>query len=113
MDAKLRASLPARVCGKRFHPRALKIIREIVQEYEHTSRKEIARQVCERLGWADQRGVRKEVGAAVALLRFHRNGWIDLPPARHRHRPTSRRQPLPDGFQVPELALNGSLKSLG
>ncbi|MGH7261374.1 MAG: Druantia anti-phage system protein DruA [Nitrospiraceae bacterium] len=113
MDAELRSALPARVCGKRFHPRALRIIRETVQEYAHTSRTEITRQVCDRLGWVDHRGVRKELGAAVALLGFHRNGWIELPPARRAHRPTSRRQPLPEGFRVPQQALVGPLKSFG
>jgi hypothetical protein len=113
MDAKLRSSLPARVCGHRFHPRALRIIRETITEYGHSSRQEIARQVCDRLGWVDHRGRRKEMGAAVALLRFHRHAWIVLPPARQRHRPTSRVQPLPDGFEVPEHALNGPLKQLG
>ena len=64
MDAKLRASLPASVCGKRFYPRALRIIRETISEYEPCSRKEITRQVCDRLGWVDHRGQRKEMGAA-------------------------------------------------
>lgn len=113
MDAKLRSSLPASVCGKRFHPRALRIIRETIAEYAHTSRKEITRQVCDRLGWVDHRGRRKEMGAAVALLRFHRKGWIELPPARGAHRPTSRRQPLPEGFEVPEHAVDGALEQLG
>lgn len=113
MDAKLRSSLPTSVCGKRFHPRALRIIQETIAEYAHGSRQEITRQVCDRLGWVDHRGRRKEMGAAVALLRFHRQAWIALPPARHRHRPTSRRQPLPDGFEVPEQALNCSLEQLG
>lgn len=89
------------------------MIRETIQEYAHTSRQEITRQVCDRLGWVDHRGVRKEMGAAVALLRFHRKGWIELPPARHRHRPTSPLQPLPQGFEVPEQTLDGPLKHLG
>jgi hypothetical protein len=113
MDAELRASLPASVCGKRFHPRSLRIIRETIAEYEHTSRKEITRQVCDRLDWVDHRGRRKEMGAAVALLAFHRKGWIDLPPTRGIHRATSRLQPLPEGFQAPEQALIGTLKSVG
>ena len=113
MDAKLRASLPASVCGKRFYPRALRIIRETISEYEQCSRKEITRQVCDQLGWVDHRGQRKEMGAAVALLRFYRKGWIELPPARSTPRATSGIQPLPDGFQEPERILDCSLKGLG
>ena len=112
MDAKLRSSLPTSVCGQRFHPRALRIIQETIAEDGHRSRQEITRQVCDRLGWVDHRGRRKEMGAAVALLRFHRRGWIALPPARHPHRPTARRQPLPDGFAAPDHVLTGPLKQL-
>ena len=113
MDAKLRASLPASVCGKRFYPRALRIIRETISRYEPCSRKEITRQVCDRLGWIDHCGQRKEMGAAVALLRFHRKGWIELPPARSTPRTTSRIQPLPEGFQQPEQVVDGTLNDFG
>lgn len=106
MDAKLRASLPASVCGKRFYPRALRIIRETISQYQHISRKEITRQVCDRLGWVDHRGRRKEMGGAVALLRFHRKGWIELRPARSTSRATSRIQPLPEGFQEADQILD-------
>lgn len=113
MDAELRALLPGRVCGKRFHPRALRIIREMIRENREGSRHEIARAVCDRLGWVDYRGRRKEMGAAVALLRFHRKGWIELPAVRRRHRPASSLQRLPEGFAIPEQTLNGALKELG
>jgi len=113
MDAELRASLPGRVCGKRFHPRALRIIRETIVEYRNGSRQEIARAVCDRLGWVDHLGRRKEMGAAVALLRFHRKGWIELPAARRRYHPTLQVQSLPQGFAIPEQPLEGPLKILG
>ena len=113
MDAELRASLPGRVCGKRFHPRALRIIRETIMEYGNGSRHEIARAVCDRLGCVDHRGLRKVMGAQVALLRFHRKGWIELPAARRRHRPTSQVRSLQQGFAIPEQPLEGPLKILG
>ncbi|MCI0666543.1 MAG: DUF4338 domain-containing protein [Methylococcaceae bacterium] len=113
MDAEIRASLPGRVCGKRFHPRALRIIRETIIEYRHSSRHEIARAVCDRLGWVDHRGRRKEMGAAVVLLRFHRKGWIELPAARRHHRPSLSRQRLPEGFAIPEQTLESPLNTLG
>ena len=76
MDAELRSLLPPRVCGRRFHPRTLRMIRQTIAEYHHTHRAEITRQVCERLGWVDARGRLKIAGAAVALRRLHRKGRI-------------------------------------
>jgi hypothetical protein len=61
----------------------------------------------------DHRGRRKEMGAAVALLRFHRKGWIELPAVRRRHWPTSHVQRLPEGFAIPEQTLEGPLAALG
>ena len=55
------------------------MIRETITGYRHTHRAEITRQVCERLQWVDARG-RPEI--AAALRRFHRKGWIELPPPR-------------------------------
>ena len=113
MDAELRAALPHRVCGKRFHPRALRIIRETISEYQDSSRKEIARQVCDRLEWIDGRGQHKLGSAVAALLRFHRKDWIALPPPRHPGVSVSRCQPLPEGFERPEQVLTGPLSTLG
>jgi hypothetical protein len=113
MDAELRAALPEHVCGKRFHPRALRIIRETVTEYQHTSRQEIARQVCERLGWYDRCGRRKAMCGATTLLRFHRKGWIELPPPRTPRQAPARHRALPEGFAIPETMLDVALAELG
>ena len=105
MDAELRATLPEHVCGVRFHPRALRMIRETIAAHPQSSRQEIARQVCDRLGWTDPRGKRKEMGAVVALRDFHRKGWIELPPPRTRRKPVARQWELPEAFVIPPTAL--------
>jgi hypothetical protein len=113
MDAELTAALPDRVCGRRFHPRALRIIRETIVEYQHASRTEIVRRVCERLNWTDSRGRLKVAGASVALLGFHRKGWIELPAPRRCAPPAHLNPPLPEGFRPPEGTLDLSLTALG
>jgi Domain of unknown function (DUF4338) len=70
------------------------------------------RSVIDWVGWIIGGDVR-EMGAAVALLCFHRKGWIELPAVRRRHRPTPRVQRLPEGFAIPEQGLEGLLKALG
>lgn len=112
MDAELRSVLPPRVCGRRFHPRALRMIRETIAEYRHTHRAEITRQVCERLGWVDARGRLKIAGAAVALRRFHRKGWIELPPPRSTS-PALGPLSLPEDLRPLQPSLKGPLSALG
>lgn len=110
MDAALRSSLPPTVCGVRFHPRALRIIRETIVEYHHTSRAEIARQVCARLGWRDQQGRLKQSSAVAVLLDFAEKEWIQLPPPRGSGGGSYRPAQLCDE-SLP--AISGSLASLG
>jgi len=114
MEASLRAALPCLVCGKRFHPRSLRIIREIIANHPELTRAGIARGVCEQLQWQDIQGKPKLMGAAVALLQFDQKGWIQLP----ERRPCGRRGGvtqtiLPPDFTVPEQPLETSLPSLG
>jgi hypothetical protein len=89
------------------------MIRETITEYRHTSRQAIARQVCERLGWHDPRGRPKTLCAVTTLLRFHRKGWVELPPARSRARTAARHWALPAGFVIPETVLDIPLAELG
>lgn len=79
MDAQLKASLPDRVCGVRFHPRSLRIIRETIADHPTACRAEITRAVCDQLGWLDAMGRHKALTASQALRDFHQRGWITLP----------------------------------
>jgi hypothetical protein len=81
------------------------MIRETIAAHPQSSRQAIARQVCDRLGWTDARGKRKAMSAVVALQGFHRQGWIELPPARTRRKPVARQWELPEGFVIPPTPL--------
>ncbi len=74
-------ALPAQLCSRPFGKEELHIIRDIIRTgcKETIHRTEIARRVCDALEWRNQRGELKQMGARVALLRLHRQGWISLP----------------------------------
>lgn len=105
MQAELRAALPSQVCGVRFHPRALKIIHETIEQYDDSSRTEVIRQVCVRLNWVNSLGKPRLTTAAATLLQFHRRGWIALPPARTRQPGNRCIQALPDDVVLPDTPL--------
>ena len=77
------ATIPARLLGRDFGAEALDQIQHVVLECLPRTRSEIARRVCQRLGWTGPGGQPALMSARVALLRLHRNGWIQLPPARN------------------------------
>ena len=81
------AQLPPRICSRPFGEDELKVVRNIVGDGqdEGIHRSEIARRVCIALNWRNARGSLKEMGARVALLRRHRQGWIALPEPRNRN----------------------------
>ncbi len=77
------SELPKRVCGWAFGERELEIVQRQIRESEPAQRAEIARRVCQALGWKDTLGQAKLMSCRVALLRLHRGGWIELPAPRN------------------------------
>lgn len=75
--------LPSRLCSKPFGERELKIVRSEIDKSDPPLRAEIARQVCVALQWVDIVGKPKLMSARKALLRLHRDGYIELPPPRN------------------------------
>ncbi|MCP4196568.1 MAG: DUF4338 domain-containing protein [Proteobacteria bacterium] len=81
------ARLPRQICGLPFGSKQLAIVHKIITRGQEESihRTEIARRTCEALNWRNPRGELKQMGARVALLRLHRQEWIELPEARSRN----------------------------
>jgi hypothetical protein len=110
------AQLSPRICSRPFGEDELKVVRNIVGDGqdEGIHRSEIARRVCIALNWRNARGSLKEMGARVALLRLHRQGWITLPEPRNRNgngkAARLARAPVP---QPPESEVCISLAQLG
>jgi len=79
--------VPKQICNRPFGEEELNIIGKIICDGQKESihRTEIARRVCTALEWRNAQGELKEMGARVALLRLHRQGWITLPDPRKRN----------------------------
>jgi hypothetical protein len=75
--------LPTRLCSKPFGERELEIVRSEIDRSDPPLRVEIARRVCVALQWVDIVGKLKLMSARKALLRLHRDGYIQLPPPRN------------------------------
>jgi len=109
----MEARLPTRLCGGEFGIEELAAVREIVGSAQPPLRAEIARGVCDALGWHDSLGRAKLMSARVALLKLHRLGHIELPPARNGNgngKSLSRQKPtLPEAHavEVPAGQLEG------
>lgn len=106
--------LPAQLCGYEFGVQELATVEAIVGRAQPRLRAEIARRVCDALGWRDGLGRAKLMGARVALLKLHRLGFIELPEPRNGNgnaQPLSRQAPkLPDPVVLETPA--GQLKEL-
>jgi hypothetical protein len=72
------------VCGQEFSPAILQRIQQAIDDEPALSRGALSRRVCQWLNWRTILGKLKEVSCRVALLKLHRRGLIELPPARLR-----------------------------
>jgi hypothetical protein len=95
---------PVRISGRSFGCEEISAIRQVIADSPNCLRTEIARRVCAVLGWRDVQGELKAMSRRVALLRLHREGYIQLPAPRNGNgngKPLSRqRVPLPAAVPV-------------
>jgi hypothetical protein len=104
--------LSVRYCGRNFTLQDLEDIRAIIAVPEKPPRSAIAEAVCRRLHWLKPDGGLKVMSCSVALQRMHADGWIDLPPPRHRG-PTPHKAPLLTAASAPQPPLEGTRGDLG
>lgn len=88
---------PDRYKGRRFTPRELALIREVVESCSGLSRKELAQTVCELLGWKRPSGRLKAQECWEFLDRLEASGTLALPEKQ-------RRRPLGSHTSVPVTA---------
>ena len=110
--------LPKQICSRPFGEEELTKIRSILQKgsCEPINRSEVARRVCSVLDWHNVQGKPKEMGARVALIKLHRQGWIKLPEPTHRVNNNNRKiEQFTDIAipQPPDSELNCRLSALG
>lgn len=78
--------------GRAFHRGVLDTVLEEICREPAPNRAEIARRVCQRLGWRSPNGTPQLMGMRVALLRLHRLKLISLPPPRKTNGNARRRE---------------------
>jgi hypothetical protein len=85
---------PDRYCGRRFRPKELALIREVVESCAGLSRKELAQTICELLGWKRRSGRLKALECGEFLERLEAAGVLALP-QRQRRRPLGSHTSVP------------------
>ncbi len=69
------------ICGQTVTQGIVQRIWEAIEESPQSSRRKLARRLCEQMGWRATNGRLKEMGCRKALVALHRQGVIELPEA--------------------------------
>ena len=85
---------PTRYSGRKFTPKELALIREVVENFPGLSRKELAQTVCELLGWKRPSGGLKGQECREFLERLELAGALTLP-EKQQGRPVGSRTRVP------------------
>lgn len=91
----LTPEVPSRFAGRELDQGELDLLREVVETCSGLSRTELAKTVCELLGWRRANGSLKALECREYLERLERSGWVQLPPRR-------RRRPLGSSTRIPK-----------
>lgn len=85
---------PTRYCLRKFTPKELALIHEVVESCSGLSRKELAQTICELLGWRRPSGALKAQECREFLERLQSAGALELPEKQPR-RPLGSRTRVP------------------
>jgi hypothetical protein len=97
------------ICGQQFSDKVLQQIQNLINRDDSMTRAELARQVCDLVGWYRANGQRKDMSCRVALLKLHRQGLLSLPPAT---KVISRNKAIDHSLSLPELAITKSVEQI-
>lgn len=98
------------ICGQQFSDKVLQQIQNFIHQDKTITRAELARQVCDILGWYRANGQRKDMSCRVALLKLHRKGLLSLPPAT---KVITRNKAIDHSISLPEIAITKSVEQIG
>jgi hypothetical protein len=105
--------VPRSFAGREFAAGELELIREVVASCAGLSRAELAKTVCELLGWRRCNGSLKGLECRQYLEQLDSCGYLCLP-AKHRRRPPGSSTRIPKTRQgEPEAAVVGSVEEFG
>ncbi len=107
---QLTPEVPRDFAGRDFDREELDLLRKVVKTCAGLSRTELAKTVCELLGWRRANGSLKALECREYLELLESFGWIKLPPLRRR-RPVGSVTRIPKTQRgEPGQALMGSVK---
>jgi len=92
-----RQQMPRNHAGRNFATQELKLIREVVEMCAGTSRTELAKTVCELIGWKRPNGSLKGLECREYLQRLESCGFLRLPQRR-------RRRPVGSSTRIPQTS---------
>jgi hypothetical protein len=97
------------ICGQQFSDKVLQQIQNLINQHKTMTRAELARQVCDLVGWYRANGQRKDMSCRVALLKLQRNGLLNLPQAT---KVITRHQEIDHSVSLPEMAITKSVEQI-
>ena len=97
------------ICGQQFSDKVLQQIQHLINQNKTMTRAELARQVCDLVGWYRANGQRKDMSCRVALLKLHRKGLLNLPPAT---KVITRNKAIDHSLSLPEIAISKSVEQI-
>ena len=90
------------VQGRRLGREEIRWLADWIEEHPQWSRKRLARELCERWGWRDQRGRIKDFAARSFFLKLEAQGHLRLPALQVQKRRAPRPVPRLPHWQQPE-----------
>lgn len=82
-DNNSHGQAPSRLLGRPFGHEGLNVVREQLELAQGCNRTQIARRICQQLGWVNRGGSLALMSGRVALLKLHRARLISLPRPRN------------------------------
>ena len=102
-------------CGREIKTEELNLIRETVDTFSNLSLTELAKTICEHLGWYTASGRNKVDACRKLLQRLESQGLIRLP-EKEEGRPvkgSKKKQPVADDRTRPQEEVTGTLSDIG
>ena len=102
-------------CGREIKTEELNLIRETVDTFSNLSLTELAKTICEHLGWYTASGRNKVDACRKLLQRLESQGLIRLP-EKEEGRPvkgSKQKQPVADDRTRPQEEVTGTLSDIG
>ncbi len=101
--------------GREFSFFEIKIIKQVIEDNQGKSRRDVSKKICEVINWRQLNGKLKDTACREVLRRMNEAGIIDLPRLRVKSPQKSRRPKdrWKEIFKERKEPIEGSLSNLG